>query len=79
MSDLKNKNIIVTGASSGLGRAAAIKLSYEGARVCLVGRSEAKLKETYSLMKERIYSIEEYHHHHHRHICKLTVTLKSHL
>ena len=53
MSSLENKNIIVTGASSGLGRAAAIKLSYEGARVCLIGRSEAKLKETYSLMKER--------------------------
>ena len=53
MSSLENKNIIVTGASSGLGRAAAIKLSYEGARVCLIGRSEVRLKETYSLMKER--------------------------
>ena len=52
MSSLNDKNIIVTGASSGLGRAAAIKLSYEGARVCLVGRSETRLKETHSLMKK---------------------------
>ena len=57
MSSLENKNIIVTGASSGLGRAAAIKLSYEGARVCLIGRSEVKLKETYSLMKERTFFV----------------------
>ena len=52
MSSLNNKNIIITGASSGLGRATAIKLSYEGARVCLIGRNEVRLKETYSLMKK---------------------------
>lgn len=53
MCDLSEKKIIVTGASSGLGRAAAVKLSALNAKVCLIGRDEAKLKETLSLMKTK--------------------------
>lgn len=41
----KNKVVIVTGASSGIGAATAIKFSSEGASVVLVGRNEAKLAE----------------------------------
>ncbi|MDC1122023.1 SDR family NAD(P)-dependent oxidoreductase [Nitrospinaceae bacterium] len=52
MYDLNNKNIIVTGASSGLGRAVAIKASRAGARVCLIGRNNKQLEETNSLMKK---------------------------
>jgi NAD(P)-dependent dehydrogenase (short-subunit alcohol dehydrogenase family) len=37
------RHILVTGASSGLGRQAAIQLSEHGARLALVGRSETKL------------------------------------
>ncbi|XP_045459935.1 3-oxoacyl-[acyl-carrier-protein] reductase FabG-like [Melitaea cinxia] len=41
--DLKNKVVIITGASSGIGAAAAKLFSGEGARVVMVGRNEKKL------------------------------------
>jgi meso-butanediol dehydrogenase / (S,S)-butanediol dehydrogenase / diacetyl reductase len=37
---------LITGAGSGIGRAAAIKLASEGAKVILVGRTKRKLEET---------------------------------
>lgn len=43
---LAGTTILVTGASSGLGRASAITLSNFGARIVLVGRDPAKLVET---------------------------------
>lgn len=46
--DLKNKNIIVTGASSGIGRQCAITFSQLGANVILIARNEERLKETYN-------------------------------
>lgn len=49
--DLKNKTIIVTGASSGIGRQCAISCSQMGAKVVLVARNEDRLKETGSLLK----------------------------
>ncbi len=48
--DLSGKNIIITGASSGLGRAASIVLSQLGATICLIGRNEDRLAETLSKM-----------------------------
>jgi len=42
---LKDKTAIVTGATRGLGRAAAIALAAAGARVVLVGRDETALNE----------------------------------
>lgn len=44
--DLSSRLILITGASSGIGRASAVQLSRLGARVILVARSEDKLKET---------------------------------
>lgn len=43
---LEGKNILVTGASSGLGRQTAIVLSRLGARVGLTGRNRERLEET---------------------------------
>ncbi len=48
--ELTGKNIIVTGASSGIGRATAVYLSKLGAKVAVVARREEQLKETLSLM-----------------------------
>lgn len=45
MGVLENKVAIVTGASSGIGRVAAVLFAQEGARVIVVARSEAGLSE----------------------------------
>ncbi|MEW6305908.1 MAG: SDR family oxidoreductase [Verrucomicrobiota bacterium] len=44
-----SKTAVVTGAGSGVGRAAVIKLAKEGWNVALVGRQEKALQETVSL------------------------------
>lgn len=40
------KVVLVTGAGTGIGRAVAVRYAKEGARVLIVGRTEASLKET---------------------------------
>ncbi|KAH8407805.1 hypothetical protein KR215_001611 [Drosophila sulfurigaster] len=46
MPSFKDKVIIVTGASSGIGAATAVHLSSLGGQLVIVGRNVAKLKET---------------------------------
>ncbi|MEE0892898.1 MAG: SDR family oxidoreductase [Treponema sp.] len=48
---LINKTILVTGASSGIGKATAIECSKMGAKVIITARNEEKLKETLSLLE----------------------------
>lgn len=48
--DFSNKTILITGASSGIGRQAAITLSQMGARTVLIARREEQLKETLSML-----------------------------
>lgn len=48
---LINKTILVTGASSGIGKATAIECSKMGAKVIITARNEGKLKETLSLLE----------------------------
>lgn len=50
---IKNKHVLVTGATSGIGRQTAILLSEYGAKVTIVGRREEKLKETLSMINGR--------------------------
>lgn len=45
--NLKGKNIVITGASSGIGRQCAIECSKMGATVILVARNYERLKETF--------------------------------
>lgn len=49
--NLKDKKIIVTGASSGIGRATAILLGKLEAQVILVARNEERLQETIQMME----------------------------
>jgi len=44
--EFAGKVIIVTGAGSGLGRAASLRFAEQGASVCIAGRSVEKLHET---------------------------------
>ncbi len=48
--DFAEKHFLVTGASSGIGRATAVLLGQCGAKVSVVARREDMLKETISLM-----------------------------
>ena len=48
---LKNRVIIVTGAGQGIGQTAAIAFAKQGARVILVGRTQAKLEATYDAIQ----------------------------
>ncbi len=47
---LSDSHILVTGASSGIGRASAVLLASGGARLTLCGRDEARLEETRLLL-----------------------------
>lgn len=44
---LDNKTILVTGASSGIGKSVALECSKMGAKVVITGRNEKRLKETF--------------------------------
>ena len=54
---LEGKTILVTGASSGIGRGIAVACSKTGGQVIINGRNEEKLKETLSLMEGTANSI----------------------
>ena len=46
--DLNGKHILITGASSGIGRQIAIDVSKLGAHVTITGRNSDELKNTYN-------------------------------
>lgn len=60
MFSLKNRIAVVTGASSGIGKAIALSLANEGARVCLVGRSPEKLYAVAGCAKQFSENISTY-------------------
>lgn len=54
---LEGKTVLVTGASSGIGRSIAIWCSKVGATVIINGRNEQKLSETFSCMEGKDHLI----------------------
>jgi NAD(P)-dependent dehydrogenase (short-subunit alcohol dehydrogenase family) len=44
--NFEGRRVVVTGASSGIGRAVAIELARNGAQLVLIGRNQARLEET---------------------------------
>ena len=50
---LKKKNILITGASSGIGKSLAINLSKFGANVLMLSRNESALDSIYDEIKEK--------------------------
>jgi len=57
---LERKTIIVTGASSGIGRQCAIDCSKMGAKVILIGRNQKRLDETLSMLDNNIHQTYNY-------------------
>lgn len=57
---MKGVNLLVTGASSGIGRATAILLSHLGANVTIVGRNRDRLQTTYDAMAEGNHRLETF-------------------
>ncbi|MBA4323048.1 MAG: 3-oxoacyl-ACP reductase [Odoribacter sp.] len=60
---LEGKTILVTGASSGIGRATSVECSKQGATLIITGRNEARLIETFKLL---------YGTGHYKHVADLT-------
>ena len=56
---LEDKTILVTGASSGIGRSIAVECSKMGAKIVLLGRNIERLEETLSKMSGRDHIIAQ--------------------
>lgn len=54
---LEGKTVLVTGASSGIGRATAVECSRMGASVMITARNEGRLMETLSMMDGRGHGV----------------------
>jgi NAD(P)-dependent dehydrogenase (short-subunit alcohol dehydrogenase family) len=54
---LEGKTILVTGASSGIGRAIAIECSRMGGKIIITARNEERLKETLAQMEGKDHAI----------------------
>ena len=63
MQNIANKVVIITGASSGIGEATALKLAAEGAKLVLGARREDKLKAIAAHIKagggEAVYRVTD--------------------
>ena len=58
--DFSGKKIIITGAASGIGRAVAVTLSCQGAKLCLIDRNPDALLETFHQLEGNGHKYFEY-------------------
>jgi len=58
--DLTGRTILVTGASSGLGRATSLLLGRLGARLVLVARNVEKLQQTAAMLEDPAHRVEPF-------------------
>ena len=59
--NIKNKNILITGATNGIGQATALKLARLGANVNIVARNEDKCVNTQKMIKQKTDRIINYY------------------
>lgn len=59
MNGLKGKTALVTGGSSGIGQAIALRLAQEGLRVMIIGRNEKALQETEAMHENIIWQVAD--------------------
>jgi len=52
MTEFSDKTIVITGASSGIGAATAVRMAREGAKIALCARNEERLDKVAALVKE---------------------------
>ncbi len=57
---MKNKVVIITGGSSGIGKALAEQIGNQGARVLITGRKQAALDETVTTLRAQNIEIESF-------------------
>ena len=60
MNDFKNKNIIVTGGSRGIGLAIAKKLASEGANIAILAKTDRPLQlEKFKNLEQRPWQLRQ--------------------
>lgn len=57
MTDLKGKTILITGASSGIGRQCALSAASKGASIVVTGRNKNRLEQTYGELEGKNNSL----------------------
>ena len=58
-SRIADKNILITGGGSGMGKATAITLAQNGANVAITGRDTQKLESTVNVSKNNIFGSKQ--------------------
>jgi dehydrogenase/reductase SDR family member 7B len=60
---MKNKNIVITGGSSGIGKALATVFGKNGSRILITGRNAAELEATVAELRAQGITISGYRAH----------------
>ena len=58
--DIRNKLVLITGASSGIGKAAAFEFASKGAQVALVARNKVELNKVQRVIQEKGDAVEAF-------------------